>query len=210
MNAMPAPRPVLFLVSAPSGAGKTTLCKRLLEEFPELRFSVSCTTRAPRVGERDGVDYVFLDRAAFEREIARHAFLEYAEVYGNYYGTRVSFVAETLRQGGSVLLDVDVQGARLIRAALQREEMDDILVTAYCDVFVFPPSLISLRERLETRGKDAPEVIERRLQHAQTEMAEAGQYAYQLVNADLDAAYQVLKSIYVAARHRTWGAAEPE
>lgn len=203
MNTPAIPRPVLLLVSAPSGAGKTTLCKRLLADTPSMRYSVSCTTRAPREGEVDGVDYVFLTRAQFEAEIATGAFLEYAEVYGNYYGTRISAVADALRAGESILLDVDVQGAELIRAALRRENVDPLLRDSYCDIFIHPPSLDVLRTRIEGRGKDSPDVIERRLRHAAEEMEESGLYQFQLVNSDLEKAYAVLRSVSLAAAHRS-------
>lgn len=203
MNTPVIPRPVLLLVSAPSGAGKTTLCKRLLADTPTMRYSVSCTTRAPREGEVDGVDYVFLTREAFETEIAAGAFLEYAEVYGNYYGTRISSVADALRAGRSILLDVDVQGAELIRAALRRDDMDALLRDSYCDVFIHPPSHEILRARLEGRGKDSPEVIERRLRHAREETAHAHKYQYQLINSDLEKAFGVLHSVFIAASHRS-------
>lgn len=203
MKPFTLPRPVLLLVSAPSGAGKTTLCKRLLAETPSMRYSVSCTTRPPREGETHGVDYVFLSRDEFETEIEAGAFLEYAEVYGNYYGTRVSAVAEVLKRGESVLLDVDVQGAELIRTALRREDVDPLLRDSYCDVFIHPPSLDVLRERLEGRGKDTPEVIERRLRHAKDEMERAGSYQYQFVNRNLETAFEILRSISLSAAHRS-------
>jgi len=203
MSAPPVPRPVLLLVSAPSGAGKTTLCKRLLADTPTMRYSVSCTTRAPRVGEQNGVDYVFLTRGQFEAEIAEGAFLEYAEVYGNYYGTRISMVAEALREGKSILLDVDVQGACLIRQTLRRGGVDALLRDSYCDVFIHPPSMEVLRSRLEGRGKDDPEVIERRLRHARAEIEQADRYQFQLVNRDLEKAYAVLHAVSLAAAHRS-------
>ena len=197
------PRPVLFLVSAPSGAGKTTLCQRLLTETPGLCYSVSCTTRPARGGEVDGKDYFFLSRGDFETEIEAGAFLEHAEVYGHYYGTRISFLQETLGAGNSVLMDVDVQGAHLIRAALRAPDADPFLRDAFVDIFIHPPSLHQLRMRLEGRGKDAPEVIERRLRNAELEIAEAEHYQFQMVNEDLETAYTTFRSIFHASRHRT-------
>jgi guanylate kinase len=200
----PTPHPVLFLVSAPSGAGKTTLCKQLLSTHPELVYSVSCTTRPPREGERDGVDYFFMTRETFEAKILNHDFLEHAEVYGNYYGTEISFVTRALTEGKSVLLDVDVQGAEKIRAALQRPGIDPRLRLAFCDVFVLPPSLQTLKERLVQRGKDSGEVIERRLAQAEAEMRQASEYQFQFQNEDLNEAVLTFQSIYRAAAHRTW------
>lgn len=200
----PTPHPVLFLVSAPSGAGKTTLCKQLLETHPELRYSVSCTTRPPREGEKDGEDYFFMTREAFESKINTQDFLEHAEVYGNYYGTEIDFVTGALADGNSVLLDVDVQGAEKIRAALQRPDLDPRLRQAFCDVFILPPSLQSLKQRLVQRGKDSTEVIERRLEQAESEIQNASTYQFQFQNADLNEAILTFQSIYRAAAHRTW------
>ena len=204
------PRPVLLLVSAPSGAGKTTLCQRLLTETEGLSYSVSCTTRPPRGGEVDGEDYFFLSREAFEAEIEAGAFLEYAEVYGNYYGTRISFLQDTLGAGCSVLMDVDVQGASLIRKALTAPDADPFLRNAFVDIFIHPPSMHQLRTRLEKRAKDSPEVIERRMRNAETEIKEADQYQFQMVNGDLDQAYKVFRAIYHAARYRTLGRMIPD
>ncbi len=207
MNALGYPRPVLLLVSAPSGAGKTTLCHQLLAaESARLRYSVSCTTRPPRKGETDGADYFFLSREQFETEIAAGAFLEYAEVYGNYYGTRISFLRETLEQGISVLMDVDVQGADIIRKALLAPGGDAVIRRAFVDVFIHPPSLDALRARLEGRGKDDPHVIERRMRNAEIEIGMADEYRFQFVNEDLPAAFETFKAIYHAAGHLTVGA----
>lgn len=202
MNPPELPRPVVFLVSAPSGAGKTTLCRRLLDAEPNLRYSVSCTTRTPRTGERDGVDYFFLKRDVFEAEIDAGAFLEHAEVHGHLYGTRLSFLRDCLQQGSSVLLDVDVQGARQIRQQLARPEGDPVIRAAFADVFVFPPSAAHLRERLERRGTDTAEVVARRLENAERETRLAHEYMFQLVNRDLDKAFQVFHAVYLACAHR--------
>ena len=187
----PSTKPILFLVSAPSGAGKTTLCHRLLEEEPLLRYSVSVTTRPPREGEVNGVDYEFTDRASFLRRVEDGDFLEYAEVHGNFYGTSRSKVEALLGEGYSVLMDVDVQGARQIREVLSRDEETD-----FFDVFISPPSMESLRIRLEGRGKDDASIIERRLKNAAREMEDAPRYAFQVVNDDLDIAFETLRSIY--------------
>ncbi|MCC5844811.1 MAG: guanylate kinase [Verrucomicrobia bacterium] len=200
----PTPHPVLFLVSAPSGAGKTTLCKQLLATHPELRYSVSCTTRPPREGEKHGEDYFFMSREAFEAKIMTDDFLEHAEVYGNYYGTEVSFVTRAIANGNSVLLDVDVQGAEKIRSALQRPGIDPRLRQAFCDVFVLPPSLQALKQRLTQRGKDREDVIQHRLEQAESEIQEANRYQYQFQNGDLNEAVLTFQSIYRAAAYRTW------
>lgn len=203
MNASPYPRPVLFMVSAPSGAGKTTLCQRLLAEEETLRYSISCTTRPPRDGERDGVDYVFLSREAFDAEVAAGAFLEHADVYGHGYGTRSAFLLRELAAGRSVLMDVDVQGAAQIREAVRGRPLTDPLRVALVDVFISPPSLEELHDRLVSRGQDAPEVIERRMRNARHEMSDARSYAYQIVNDDLEDAWRIFHAIYRAAGHRT-------
>lgn len=202
MNPPQLPRPVVFLVSAPSGAGKTTLCRRLLEAEPNLCYSVSCTTRPPREGERDGVDYFFLTRGAFEAEAAAGEFLEHAEVHGHFYGTRVSFLKDCLERGKSVLLDVDVQGAGQIRKKIAGPEGDPVIRSAFADVFVFPPSPELLRARLEGRGTDAAEVVARRLENAEAEMRQAGAYMFQLVNRDLEVAFRVFHAIFLACAHR--------
>jgi len=189
------PHAVLFLVSAPSGTGKTTLCHRLLADEPLLRFSVSSTTRQPRKGEVDGQDYNFISRDEFRGRVEKGVFLEHAEVHGNLYGTEAAVVEDFIRQGYSVMLDVDVQGAQLIREALSGRPH---LQPLFHDVFLRPPSLESLRVRLEQRGKDTPEVIEERLHNAEKEMREAHLYRYQLVNDNLDHASKLLKSIYRA------------
>ncbi|MEX2607617.1 MAG: guanylate kinase [Kiritimatiellia bacterium] len=203
MNIEPIPHPVLLLVSAPSGTGKTTLCHRLMQDEPELRYSVSSTTRAPRVGETDGVDYTFLSRDEFLLRAGDGKFLEFAEVHGNLYGTEIGMVERTFLAGYSVLLDVDVQGARLIREALDRESMNPKLRQCFHDVFISPPSLDALRYRLEKRGKDSQEVIEKRLRNAKAEMLDAAHYEYQVINDDLDSAFAQLTAIHTACRLRT-------
>jgi guanylate kinase len=204
LDAAPAfrPRPILLVVSAPSGAGKTTLCDRLRGAFPVLRYSVSCTTRVPREGERDGVHYFFLEEAEFFRRIEAGAFLEFARVHGHWYGTPRAPVAEALAAGRDVLMDIDVQGAAQIRESVGRLPAEDVLRRAYVDVFVAPPSLAELRRRLEARAKDAPDVIERRLVQAKREMADAPRYDYLVVNDVLDDAFDALRSIVVAEHHR--------
>ena len=159
-------KPLFIVISAPSGCGKSTLIDMLLQEYPELIYSISCTTRAPRGDEEDGIDYHFLSVERFRELIAEDAFLEYAEVHGNYYGTLRAPIEEILAEGNSAILDIDVAGAA--------------------------PSMEALRERLEKRGTDSPEVIERRLANAEGEMARAPEYMYQVTNDDLAIAYKRL------------------
>ncbi|MDF3128949.1 guanylate kinase [Kiritimatiellaeota bacterium B1221] len=203
MNILSTPHPVIFLISAPSGAGKTTLCHRLLGECPKLKYSVSSTTRLPREGEIDGVDYDFLSRADFDQRVADGSFLEYAEVHGNGYGTCLETLEKLFKAGYSVLMDVDVQGAAHIRRNLQKESIDPAMRNSFVDVFISPPSLQSLRERLEGRGKDAADVIEERLKNASVEMSQAGLYEFQIVNDNLDTAYDELLAVYKASTLKT-------
>ena len=150
------------MLSAPSGAGKTTLCQKLLEEMPDMKMSVSYTTRQPRAGEVDGVHYSFIEKERFQTMIADAAFVEWAEVHGNYYGTSRQRVEEICAAGKDVVLDIDVQGARQIRQVFP----DSV------HIFVLPPSQEVLRQRLEGRMSDAPDVIARRLQKARDEIRE--------------------------------------
>lgn len=195
--------PLLLIVSAPSGAGKTTLCERLLAANPGMVYSVSCTTRAPRDGERDGVNYTFLAEAEFLDRVREGLFLEHAKVHGHWYGTLSGPVRAALGSGSDVLMDIDVQGAAQIRAAVARLPREDLLRRAYADVFIYPPSLDELRRRLTSRGKDAPETVDRRLRQAGIEMASGGEYRYALVNDELDRAAGILGAIVTAERHRT-------
>jgi len=194
--------PVLLIVSAPSGAGKTTLCDRLLAEFPTLAYSVSCTTRAPRVGEVDGEDYHFLSDAEFRRRLAAGDLLEHATVHGHLYGTPRSLVERSLDSGRDVLMDIDVQGAAQIRETARRAAPDDPVRRGYADVFIAPPSLAALRQRLEGRGTDARDVIERRLRKAEAEMARSGEYMHVVVNDVLDEAYARLRAVFLTVRAR--------
>lgn len=195
--------PLLLIVSAPSGAGKTTLCERLLAANPGMVYSVSCTTRAPRDGERDGVNYTFLAEAEFLDRVREGLFLEHAKVHGHWYGTLSGPVRAALGSGSDVLMDIDVQGAAQIRAAVARLPREDLLRRAYADVFIYPPSLDELRRRLTSRGKDAPETVDRRLRQAGIEMSSGGEYRYALVNDELDRAAGILGAIVTAERHRT-------
>jgi guanylate kinase len=167
--------PLLILISAPSGGGKTTLCQHLLPRHPEMARAITCTTRAPRPGERDGVDYYFLDPAAFARREAEGGLLEHASVYGFCYGTPKSEVLERLRQGGDVLLNIDVQGAASIcRAAAE----DPVLRAALVTVFLTPSSLAELEARLHKRATDSEAVLQKRLSVARTEIAQWRNFHY--------------------------------
>lgn len=188
-------KPLLLVVSAPSGAGKTTLCERLRASFENMTYSVSCTTRAPRGREVDGQDYHFLSMETFQRYIEEGHFLEYALVHGNYYGTLRSTVREALRAGQHVLLDIDVQGAAQIRSTLQTLHDEDLLKDGFVDIFISPPSLEALRARLKKRGEDSEPVIERRLANAEHELAQAGAYKYRVVNDDVECAAETLREI---------------
>ena len=176
----------LFVISAPSGAGKTTLIKQVMARFPGLSYSVSHTTRAPRPGEIHGRDYFFVSREAFRQMIAAQAWLEWAQVHANFYGTSRAFVREQLAAGKNLLLDIDVQGARQI--------MDSGLDSV--TVFIMPPSLDVLRDRLESRGTDSPETIALRLENAKKEIAVKHLYQYVVVNDDLDTAAGQLCAIF--------------
>jgi len=182
----------LLVISAPSGAGKTTLCKRLLAEVAAIEFSVSHTTRAPRPGERDGVDYHFVGQEEFEALRADGEFLEWAVVAGHHYGTSAKRVGAALGWGRDVLLDVDTQGA----ASVRRLEPSAVLI------FVLPPDPEALRSRLEGRGSESPEVLQHRLGLARGEISQAHLYDFIIVNDDLDEAYDRLRSVVLAVRSR--------
>jgi guanylate kinase len=184
-------RGLLIVVSSPSGAGKTTLCRRLIEEFPEVMFSVSYTTRPMRRGEEEGVDYHFVDDPSFDAMIKRGDFAEWAEVHGHRYGTTVVAVRQALEGGRHVLFDIDYQGGRQLKAKFENEAVL---------VFVLPPSLAELERRLRKRATDAPEVIERRLRMARDELKQYGLYQFLIVNDDLPRAYDRLRAIYLAAQ----------
>jgi len=185
-------RGLLFIVSAPSGAGKTTLVERLVTRMPGLRMSRSYTSRGARAGERDGVDYNFISRPRFEEMIAAGDFLEWAELFGNLYGTRASDTNALLAAGADVVLVIDVQGTRWVRKRG--------LVAA--SVFVMPPSFAILEERLRRRSKDTEEAIQRRLQVAREEVAAFTEYDFVVVNDELDAASDRLQGIFTAERSR--------
>ncbi len=183
-------KPLFLVLSAPSGCGKSTLVDMLLQEYPDFVYSISCTTRAPRGEEEDGLDYHFLSKERFEQLIAEKAFIEYAQVHDNYYGTLKAPIEEVLAEGNSMILDIDVQGAAKVREYVKNLPNTDPLKIGYVDIFILPPSLEELRRRLEHRGTDAQNVIEKRLQNAEGEMARAGEYMYRVTNDDLSVAYK--------------------
>ena len=185
-------KPLFIVISAPSGCGKSTLIDMLLQEYCDIVYSISCTTRAPRGEEEDGLDYHFKTKARFEELIKEHAFIEYAKVHDNYYGTLKAPIVEVLAEGSSMILDIDVQGAAKVRDYVRNLPNTDPLKIGYVDIFINPPSMEELRARLEGRGTDAPDVIERRMANAAGEMARAGEYMFQVTNDDLGMAYKRL------------------
>jgi len=178
-------KPLFLVLSAPSGCGKSTLIDMLLQEYHDIVYSISCTTREPRGEEEDGLDYHFLSRERFETLLGEGAFLEHALVHGNYYGTLRAPIEEVLAEGNSMVLDIDVQGAAKVREYVRALPNTDPLKIGYVDIFISPPSMEELRERLEKRGTDSAEVIERRLANAEGEMERAGEYMYRVTNDDL-------------------------
>jgi guanylate kinase len=183
----------LFIVSAPSGAGKTSLVQALLRAEPKIRLSVSYTTRAPRPGEQDGRDYHFVTRSTFERMLERAEFLESALVHGNYYGTSASWVRMNLDTGASIVLEIDWQGAAQIR-----QRLPDAV-----GIFILPPSLAVLEQRLRARAQDSAAVIEQRLKAASAEIAHAREFDYVIINQLFDEALSDMRAVVRAARLRT-------
>jgi guanylate kinase len=183
---------VLFIVSAPSGAGKTSLLRALVPADPRLRLSISHTTRLPRPGEQDGVHYHFVDRAGFEGMAAAGEFLEHAQVFDNLYGTAERSVRDLLEDDFDVVLEIDWQGARQVRARFPEA----------VSVFVVPPSVEALRQRLGGRGQDSPEVIERRMRDARSELSHFAEYDYMVVNDLFEVALADLRALVTAERLR--------
>ena len=182
----------VFLVAAPSGAGKSSLVNALLKRDPAIRLSVSFTTRAPRPGEAHGREYHFVSLEEFAARKARREFLETAEVHGNWYGTSRQWIEEQLTGGGDVLLEIDWQGAQQVRQHFPRA----------VGVFILPPSLEALRARLDQRGQDPPQVIERRLRAARGEMAHAPEFDFVIINEHFEQALGELVAIVTATRLR--------
>jgi len=175
----------LFILSAPSGAGKTTLSKALLKKHDEMIYSISFTTRPPRKGEQDGIDYFFISEDRFKEGIAKKKWIEWALVHGNYYGTSADFISEKLNEGKDILLEIDVQGAVKIK-----DYYPDSI-----SVFIMPPSFETLRKRLESRGLDNTDIIDNRLENAKKEMAQKDLYDHIVINDDLTRAMEDLFSI---------------
>jgi guanylate kinase len=197
----------LILISAPSGGGKTTLCQQLLAARPNMTRAVTCTTRAPRPGEKDGVDYYFLDPAEFQRRVQAGEFIEHATVFGRSYGILRSELLDKLRLGRDVLLAVDVQGAATIRdRALADAELNRALVT----VFLTPPSIVVLEERLKKRASDAPEEIQKRLGIARKEIAQWNNFDYLLISTSIPEDLRRMLAIVEAEKSRAARSQPPE
>jgi len=179
----------LIVISGPSGTGKGSIIKKVMEQWPAAEFSISMTTRGMREGEEDGVHYYFTTHEVFEETIAQGGFLEWADVFGNYYGTPKAPVERRLGQGADIILDIDIQGGMNVRKAMP----DAVLI------FILPPTMKELRRRLENRGTDAQDVIEKRLAKALTEIGAAREYDYVVVNDDLDVAASEVLSIIKAS-----------
>jgi guanylate kinase len=186
-------RGILFIVSAPSGAGKTTLCKQIATSVPGLWHSVSFTTRKPRPGEEHGREYFFVEEKTFQDMVARNEFLEYAQVYGNWYGTPRKALMDKMEQGIDVLLEIDVQGALQIK-----KKFDDAVY-----IFILPPSMDALRLRLQSRASDSPEEILRRLQKVKEEVWSFREYYYIVRNDNLAQSFRELQCIFFAERLKT-------
>lgn len=180
----------LFIVTAPSGAGKTSLVRELVKDDDSLCISVSHTTRPRREGERDGVDYFFIDRDEFERKLAENTFLEHAEVYGHYYGTSREWVQQQREQGLDVILEIDWQGAEQVRK----------LDPTACSIFILPPSVETLRQRLETRALDDEKTIERRMRQARQELVQSRKSDYLVINEEFERALADIRAI-IRSRH---------
>ena len=182
----------LYIVAAPSGAGKTSLVRRLLANTPGITVSVSHTTRGPRPGERDGYDYFFVSPEEFSRLVTRGVFLEHAQVFDHCYGTSADAVAAQLAAGSDVILEIDWQGARQVR-----ERFPDSR-----SIFILPPALEVLQRRLEQRGQDSPAVIERRMRDAVEEMRHYSEFEFLVVNDDFAASFEAFRAIFLAERQR--------
>lgn len=185
---------IILIISAPSGAGKTTLCRALMERFPNMKESVSYTTRTPRAGEVHGEDYFFVSRDEFQRMVDSDAFAEWAEVHGNLYGTALATIDEARRNGVDLVLDIDCQGARRLKEQIER--------CVY--IFILPPSMVELRRRLENRSSDTQDVIDQRIERAAEEIREARWYDYIIINDRFETAFEELAAIVVAHGRRTF------
>ena len=180
----------LFVITAPSGAGKTSLIEAVMRDDPSLKISVSYTTRAPRKGEKDGVDYHFVDEATFRQMKAHGEFLESAEVHGNHYGTGRQVILDAVKRGDDIILEIDWQGAQQVRK----------LYPDCIGIFILPPSVEELERRMRARGQDSDAVIRRRLDNAREELAHAGEFKYAIINKDFETARRELASIIRSER----------
>jgi guanylate kinase len=183
----------LFIISAPSGSGKTTLCAKLVESVDSLYRSISMTTRAPRPGEQDGMDYIFIEKPEFIKRQKKNEFLEWAKVFNEYYGTPKKHIMHMLKRGSDVLLSIDVQGAMKIK----RLKLDAVYI------FILPPSIEMLRERLINRSTDSKKAIQQRLAVSKKEISYSDKYDYIIVNNRLESALDSLRAVVVAERCRT-------
>nr|WP_312576018.1 guanylate kinase [Sedimentibacter sp.] len=184
---------LLVVISGPSGSGKGTICKRLIEEIENISVSVSATTRKPRDGEIDGKNYFFLDEKEFLKKINNDEFLEYASVYGNYYGTPKKIVLNELENGKDIILEIDIQGALKVKENYPKGVF----------IFILPPSLEELKNRIEGRGTDSKEAIRRRLKSAYDELNYAFQYDYVVLNDEVDTAVEKIKEIISAEKNKS-------
>ncbi len=188
---------IFFIVSAPSGAGKTTLCRKAVDYFPDLMYSISYTTRPPRDGEKDGIDYHFITKEIFQERIDGGEFLEWAEVHGNRYGTSFNETKKLLEDGLDIILDIDVHGARQVKNRIAAGGQQSTVF-----IFVLPPSLEDCEKRIRNRGKDSYEAILSRLENARNEIKEMKWYEYIIINENLEDAFERLKSIIIAERSK--------
>ena len=183
----------LFVITAPSGAGKTSLIEAVMNDDPSLKISVSYTTRAPRKGEKDGVDYHFVDQPTFLKMKERGEFLESAEVHGNYYGTSKQVILDAVKRGDDLILEIDWQGAQQVRK----------LYPACIGIFILPPSVEELERRMRTRGQDSDTVIRRRIDNAREELEHKDEFKYRIINKDFETARRELAKIIQTERAKT-------
>ena len=188
-----ARRGLMFILSSPSGAGKTTISRMLLEADPAIKLSVSVTTRPPRPGEKDGVHYYFVDDAEFDRMVEEDDFYEWAHVFGHRYGTPKGAIRGALKEGQDFLFDIDWQGTQQLK---QKDDQDVVTV------FILPPSLAELRQRLESRAQDTPEVIDSRMERARGEISHWAEYDYVVINDDVQACFAKVREVLDAERMR--------
>lgn len=191
---------MLIVVSGASGTGKSTICGQVRNDMPELGFSVSCTTRAPRPGEKDSIDYYYIGKEDFKKRVSAGEFIEYAEVFSNYYGTLKSEIMDQIQDGKDVFLDIDIQGAMQIQQAAE----NDAVLKKCCEfIFIVPPSMTELENRLRGRSTDSAEQISQRLETAAKEISFCHKYNYLIVNDKLDKAVSEMESLIRAMRLNT-------